>query len=63
VGLHVIAAKIYVQAGGCRVGRVVRVGSVIVPRRRVLSQHPRAGRRLPAGARVDLVVSSGSPKH
>jgi beta-lactam-binding protein with PASTA domain len=63
VGLHVVAAKIYVQAAGCRVGRVVRVGSVIVPRRRVLSQHPAAGRRLTARARVDLVVSSGSPKH
>jgi beta-lactam-binding protein with PASTA domain len=63
VGLHLVAARIYVEAGGCRVGRVVRVGSVVVPRRRVLSQRPAAGRRLPAGARVDLVVSSGSPKH
>jgi beta-lactam-binding protein with PASTA domain len=62
VGLHVVAAKIYVQAAGCRVGRVVRVGSVTVQRRRVLSQRPRGGRRLPEHARVDLVVSSGSPK-
>jgi beta-lactam-binding protein with PASTA domain len=63
VGLHVVVAKIYVQAAGCRVGRVVRVGSVIVPRRRVLSQRPAAGRRLPARTPVQLVVSSGSPKH
>jgi beta-lactam-binding protein with PASTA domain len=63
VGMHLVAARIYVEAGGCRVGRVVRVGSVVVPRRRVLSQRPAAGRRLPARARVDLVVSSGSPKH
>ena len=62
VGLHVVAAKIYVQAGGCRVGRVVRVGSVVVPRRRVLSQRPAAGRRLPARTRVQLVVSSGTTK-
>jgi len=62
VGLQLVAARIYVQASGCRVGRVVRVGSVLVQRRRVLSQQPRAGRRLPARARVDLVVSSGSPK-
>jgi beta-lactam-binding protein with PASTA domain len=63
VGLHLVAARIYVEAGGCRVGRVVRVGSVVVPRRRVLSQRPAAGRRLPTGARIELVVSSGSPKH
>jgi beta-lactam-binding protein with PASTA domain len=63
VGLPVVSARIYVQAGGCRVGHVIRVGSVVVQRRRVLSQRPAAGRRLPAGARVDLVVSSGSPKH
>lgn len=62
VGLHVVAAKIYVQAGGCRVGRVVRVGSIVVPRRRVLSQRPAAGRRLPARTRVHLVVSSGTTK-
>jgi len=62
VGLHVVSARIYVQASGCTVGRVVRVGSVVVPRRRVLSQHPAAGRRLGPRARVDLVVSSGSPK-
>ena len=63
VGLQLVAARIYVQASGCRVGRVVRVGSVVVPRRRVMSQRPAAGRRVPAAARVDLVVSSGSPKH
>lgn len=62
VGLHLVAARVYVAAGGCRLGRVVRVGSVIVPRRRVISQQPRAGRRLPAGARVSLVVSAGTTK-
>jgi beta-lactam-binding protein with PASTA domain len=62
VGLQLVAARIYVQASGCRVGRIVRVGSVIVQRRRVIAQRPAAGRRVPAAARVDLVVSSGSPK-
>jgi beta-lactam-binding protein with PASTA domain len=62
VGLQLVAARIYVEASGCRLGRVVRVGSVIVPRRRVISQRPAAGRRVPALARVELVVSSGSPK-
>jgi beta-lactam-binding protein with PASTA domain len=63
VGMQLVAARIYIQAGGCRVGRVVRVGSISVGRRRVMSQRPRAGRRLPARARVDLVVSAGTVKH
>ena len=63
VGKRLISARIFVQAGGCRVGRIVRVGSVVVPRRRVLAQRPAPGRRLPAGARVHLVVSSGTSKH
>ena len=62
VGLHLVSARIYVLAGGCRLGRVMRVGSVLVPRRRVLAQRPRAGRRLPVGTRVALVVSSGTTK-
>lgn len=63
VGKRLVSARIFVLAGGCRIGRVVRVGSVIVPRRRVLAQRPGPGRRLPAGSRVHLVVSSGTPKH
>jgi beta-lactam-binding protein with PASTA domain len=63
VGKRLVSARVFVQAGGCRVGRIVRVGSVVVPRRRVLAQRPAAGRRLPLNARVHLVVSSGTPKH
>jgi beta-lactam-binding protein with PASTA domain len=62
VGLHLVAARIYVQASGCRMGRVLRVGSVIVQRRRVIAQRPAAGRRVPALTPVELIVSSGSPK-
>lgn len=60
--MQLVAARIYISAGGCRVGRVVRVGSVVVGRRRVIAQQPRAGRRLPAQTRVELVVSSGTTK-
>jgi beta-lactam-binding protein with PASTA domain len=60
--MRFVSARIFVLAGGCRLGRVVRVGSVIVPRRRVIAQRPAAGRRLRPGARVHLVVSSGTPK-
>jgi beta-lactam-binding protein with PASTA domain len=63
VGMRLFSARIMLLAGGCRVGRIVRVGSVVVPRRRVISQRPLKGRRLPAGARVSLVVSSGTAKH
>ena len=62
VGMQLVAARIYVLAGGCRVGRVVRVGSVTVGRRRVMAQRPRPGRRLPARTPVHLVVSSGTTK-
>jgi beta-lactam-binding protein with PASTA domain len=63
VGMQLVAARIYIQAGGCRVGRVVRIGSISVGRRRVMAQRPRAGRRLPARTRVHLVVSAGTVKH
>lgn len=63
VGMRLLSARVMLLAGGCRVGRVVRVGSVVVPRRRVISQRPLRGKRLPAGARVHLVVSSGTAKH
>lgn len=62
VGLHVVAARAYIVSGGCRVGRVVRVGSVVVGRRRVIAQSPKPRRRLPPGTRVHLVVSAGTPK-
>ena len=43
----------------CLVGRVTRSFSKTVARHRVISQRPRAGRRLPARTRVKLVVSNG----
>jgi beta-lactam-binding protein with PASTA domain len=62
VGMRMVSARIFVLAGGCRVGRIARVGSVTVPRRRVISQRPAAGKRLRARARVNVVVSSGTTK-
>lgn len=59
VGERLARATTLIRAGGCRVGRVNRVASSLVPRGRVIAQSPRAGRRLAAGARVHLEVSRG----
>jgi beta-mannanase len=53
------AAKRAIRAGHCRVGRIQRAYSARVRRGRVISQRPRAGTQLRAGAKVALVVSRG----
>jgi uncharacterized delta-60 repeat protein len=58
VGLSLIRARARIRSAQCRVGRVRRARSAR-PRGRVISQSPRAGRSLPRGSRVGLVVSSG----
>jgi subtilisin family serine protease len=55
-GLRLAVAKAAVVHAGCSVGRVRRALSRL-RRGRVVSQSPRAGRRLAARARVHLVVS------
>ena len=44
----------------CRVGKIRRVRSGKIGRGRVMSTTPRAGRRLPAGTKVELFVSKGA---
>ena len=58
VGLTLNRARARIRSAHCRVGRVRRAHSA---RRRghVISQRPRAGRRLPRGSRVNLVISLG----
>ena len=58
VGLTLARARARIRSAHCRVGRVRRAHSA---RRRehVISQRPRAGRRLASGSRVALVVSMG----
>jgi hypothetical protein len=58
-GKSVRAARAAIKRGGCRVGRVRMTFSARVKAGRVVSQTPRAGRRLAAGARVKLLVSKG----
>jgi hypothetical protein len=53
------AAKRAIRARHCRLGHLRRARSAHVKRGRVISQRPRAGARLKAGASVALVVSRG----
>jgi hypothetical protein len=58
VGKRLALARRTIRARHCRVGRV-RYRRAQRTRGRILSQSPRAGRRLANGARVNLVVSRG----
>jgi PASTA domain/Copper binding proteins, plastocyanin/azurin family len=58
VGRPLLAAQRLIRRRGCRVGRVRRARSSRA-RGRVIRQTPRAGRRVPRGTRVTLVVSRG----
>jgi Tol biopolymer transport system component len=53
------AAKALLVRSGCRVGRITRVPSMLVPRGHVLAPEPRFGAFWPNGPEVDLVVSLG----
>jgi beta-lactam-binding protein with PASTA domain len=52
-------AKRSIRSHACTVGAVRRVTSRTVKKGRVISQKPRAGKRLRHGAKVNLVVSEG----
>jgi len=49
-------------ASSCRTGTVKRAYSARVKAGRVISQKPVAGKALPRGSKVDLVVSRGRPR-
>jgi hypothetical protein len=53
------AARTALERADCRVGRIDRAYSPLVTAGRVSSQKPRFGAVLPAGSRVNLVVSRG----
>jgi hypothetical protein len=57
-GKKVAAARRAIRRANCRVGRVRKARSRR-PRGRVIAQTPRAGKRLPLGTKVKLVVSRG----
>jgi beta-lactam-binding protein with PASTA domain len=62
VGLKLAKAKTRIRKRHCRVGKITRKTSSQAKRGRVLSQKPKAGRTLRAGARVNLKVGKG-PRH
>ncbi len=65
-GRRLRSAELAIAAAHCAVGRVRRAGSRHVRRGRVVWQSRRAGRSLPRGTRIGLVISAGAsrrPKH
>ena len=56
--LRLAAARSAIRRAGCSLGRVRKAHSRVA-RGRVVAQSPRAGRRLPSRARVNLIVSRG----
>jgi beta-lactam-binding protein with PASTA domain len=59
VSLRLRKAKARIVGHHCRVGRVTRNFSTLRKRGKVVVQAPRPGRRLKAGARVNLVIGKG----
>jgi hypothetical protein len=59
VGRTLRRARIMISSAGCRVGPVRHVYSTRIRKGFVVTQGPRAGRRLPRGTRVGMVVSLG----
>jgi Ca2+-binding RTX toxin-like protein len=62
VGKPLRVARRLITKRRCRVGKITRRPSRVVRKGIVLAQRPRAGRRLPRGSKVSLVVSSGKPR-
>jgi extracellular elastinolytic metalloproteinase len=59
-GMTATRARKAIRSRRCRVGTIRTAFSSKVRKGRVISQSPRAGRRLRVGARVNLVVSKGA---
>ena len=58
-GKTLSAAKRAIKSHACSVGRIKHATSRTVKKGHVISQKPKPGRRLPHGAKVNLVVSKG----
>jgi hypothetical protein len=58
-GMKLLAAERALRRAHCRVGRIKHVSSKKIRRGRVMGTSPRVGRRLKAGAKVELSVSKG----
>ena len=53
------AAKKKITAGHCKLGKVTQAKSKTVPKGKVISQSPRAGKKLARDAKVNLALSRG----
>ena len=58
-GKTLAAARRSIRSHACSVGRIKHARSRTIKKGRVISETPKAGKRLKHGARVNLVVSSG----
>jgi len=59
-GMKLPAAERALRRAHCRVGKIKHVSSKKIARGRVMSTTPHAGRRLPAGRKIELFVSKGA---
>lgn len=59
VGQSQSAAEAAIKAAGCTVGKVKQKASSTVAKGNVISTSPKAGKKVKAGAKVNLTVSSG----
>ncbi len=62
-GLKLAVAKPAIMKANCAVGTITRKTSKTVKMGYVISQAPAAGRKLPVGTKVNLVVSLGKATH
>jgi eukaryotic-like serine/threonine-protein kinase len=63
VGLTPVAAERRLEEAGLEPGRREEIPSEAVPAGEVVAQDPTAGEEMKGGVEVDLIVSSGPPKH
>jgi hypothetical protein len=61
-GKTLAQAKAALVRGRCKLGRVRKAKSKKIKKGRVVSQTPAAGRSLPLGSKVNVVLSDGPPK-
>jgi LysM repeat protein len=62
-GTSLAVAKTVLRAHHCRMGKTTKKASEKVPKGHVISTNPGAGKTLPPGTKISIVVSSGPAKH
>lgn len=62
-GAPLAVAKTALPAHDCKIGKTTKRASRKIPKGHVIATSPGAGKLLAAGTKVNIVVSSGPPKH